>query len=120
MVDGRSVLRKLVSMPIQTWGYKAEGKNIRHIGPMSQDFQKLFGFGTDSLSIGTVDADGVALAAIQGLNEELKDRYKKIAEQGSKLTALEKQVQIQQEAIEDLKLLVCAEKPDAAPCRRKE
>lgn len=120
LVDGRSVLRKLVSMPIQTWGYKAEGKDIRHIGPMSQDFQKLFGFGSDDKSIGTVDADGVALAAIQGLNEELKDRDKKIAEQGIKLTALEKQLQDQQKAIEALRSLVCAEKPDSAVCRRQE
>ena len=32
-----------------------------------------FGLGTDDKSIGTVDADGVALAAIQGLNQKLRE-----------------------------------------------
>ena len=32
------------------------------------------GLGTDDKSIGTVDADGVALAAIQGLNEKVEVR----------------------------------------------
>jgi hypothetical protein len=39
---------------------------------VAQDFQSAFGLGTDDKSIGTVDADGVALAAIQGLNQKLR------------------------------------------------
>ena len=47
----------------------------RHIGPMAQDFYAAFGLGQGETTIATVDADGVALAAIQALakeNEELK------------------------------------------------
>ena len=38
-----------------------------HIGPTAQDFSRAFGLGEDNRHITTVDADGVALAAIQGL-----------------------------------------------------
>ena len=39
---------------------------------MAQDFRAAFGLGTDDKHIATVDADGVALAAIQGLNQKLE------------------------------------------------
>ncbi len=41
------------------------------MGPMAQDFRAAFGLGVNDTSIVTVDADGVALAAIQGLNERV-------------------------------------------------
>jgi hypothetical protein len=39
---------------------------------MAQDFRAAFGLGEDDKHIATVDADGVALAAIQGLNQKLE------------------------------------------------
>jgi len=41
---------------------------------MAQDFYAAFGVGPDDRHIATVDADGVALAAIQGLNEKVEAR----------------------------------------------
>jgi hypothetical protein len=71
-VDTLNVLEKLVSMPLTTWNYTAN-TNIRHIGPMAQDFWAAFGrLGMDDKHIDTVDADGVAFAAIQGLNRKLE------------------------------------------------
>jgi hypothetical protein len=41
---------------------------------MAQDFHAAFGLnGADDKHIATVDADGVALAAIQGLNQKLEE-----------------------------------------------
>jgi cell division protein FtsB len=40
---------------------------------MAQDFHAAFGLGADDKHIATVGADGVALAAIQGLNRKLED-----------------------------------------------
>jgi hypothetical protein len=74
-VEPREVLAQLVAVPIQTWSYKSEGA-IRHIGPVAQDFQAVFGLGADDKHIATVDADGVALAAIQGLNQRLSEELK--------------------------------------------
>jgi hypothetical protein len=39
---------------------------------MAQDFKAAFGLGVDDKTIATVDADGVALAAIQGLNAKVE------------------------------------------------
>ncbi|HKX61073.1 MAG TPA: hypothetical protein VJS65_04505, partial [Verrucomicrobiae bacterium] len=41
--------------------------------PMAQDFYETFGLGGNPTAIATIDADGVALAAIQGLNRKLTD-----------------------------------------------
>lgn len=65
-VDVRQALHNVVGMPIKTWRYKTQS-SVRHIGPMAQDFAAAFAVGTDDRHISTVDADGVALAAIQGL-----------------------------------------------------
>lgn len=44
---------------------------MRHIGPTAQDFHAVFEVnGDDNIHISSVDAQGVALAAIQGLNEK--------------------------------------------------
>ncbi len=67
-VDGREVLAILETIPISTWNYRTQDASIRHIGPMAQDFYAAFGLGENDISITTVDLDGVALAAIQGLH----------------------------------------------------
>ena len=72
LVDAMAVLRKVATMPIATWNWKSQDAAIRHMGPMAQDFHAAFGLGETPKGISTVDADGVALAAIQGLNQELE------------------------------------------------
>ena len=67
-IDGERVLDGLRRLPLATWSYNAEGDSVRHLGPMAQDFYATFGLGRDSTSIGTVDADGVALAAAKALD----------------------------------------------------
>ena len=72
-VDPQAILEKLAALPITQWHYQWEEENITpHIGPMAQDFHAAFGLGTDDKHIATVDADGVAMAAIQGLNQKLE------------------------------------------------
>jgi hypothetical protein len=69
---GDDVLDKLARMPIQEWSYIAQDAAIRHVGPTAQDFHAAFGLGEDPLRISTIDADGIALRAIQAL--EARDR----------------------------------------------
>lgn len=71
-VHGADVLERVVQMPISTWNYKAQGATVRHIGPMAQDFAAAFAVGENDTTISTVDAQGVALAAIQGLDAKLE------------------------------------------------
>ncbi len=69
-VDGGEVLARLARVPVNTWNYTSQDPSIRHMGPMAQDFYAAFGLGEDERYISTVDADGVALAAIQALAAE--------------------------------------------------
>ena len=73
-INYNEVLNKITQIPITEWQYK--GSEERHIGPMAQDFYAAFGLGLGETTIATVDADGVALAAIKALaleNEKLRD-----------------------------------------------
>ncbi len=91
-VDRFEVLEKVASLPISTWNYKAQDESIRHIGPMAQDFHAAFGVGEDDRHITTIDANGVALAAIQQLHrtqQELKERVQRIEQLEIKVAQLE-------------------------------
>jgi hypothetical protein len=72
-IDPSAVLKGVLAMPVRTWRYKIEPRELRHIGPTAQDFSAAFGVGVDDKHIATVDADGVALAAIQGMNAKLEE-----------------------------------------------
>ncbi|MFN7138343.1 MAG: tail fiber domain-containing protein [Limisphaerales bacterium] len=73
-VDGREVLERVIALPVHTWNYKSQESTVRHIGPTAQDFYAAFGVGETETGISTVDADGVALAAIQGLHQIVKEK----------------------------------------------
>ena len=79
-VDAAGVLRSISEMPIQTWSYKAQGSGVRHIGPTAQDFYKAFHFGVNDVTITDLDESGVALVAIQALNQRINDLEQRIAE----------------------------------------
>jgi hypothetical protein len=72
-INPQSVLAKVAALPISEWKFKSDA-GTRHIGPMAQDFYSAFEVGTDDKHIATVDEEGVALAAIQGLNQKLNEK----------------------------------------------
>lgn len=71
-VDTQFVLEKVARLPINEWSYI--GYDQRHIGPMAQDFHAQFPLNPDDKSLNDADLHGVALAAIQGLNQKVEDR----------------------------------------------
>ncbi len=76
-VEACEVLEKVVTLPITAWQFKRE-PTVRHIGPMAQDWYATFNVGPDDKHIAVVDEGGVALAAIQGLNQKLQERDQKL------------------------------------------
>jgi hypothetical protein len=80
LADPGHVLAKVAALPIYTWRYKTEMSGALHLGPVAQDFSAAFGLGDSDQRITTVDADGVALAAIQGLNAKVDQQARRIVE----------------------------------------
>lgn len=75
----------LATLPTE-WQYKAEPAGTKHIGPTAQDFHAGFGLnGGDDKHISTVDESGVALAAIQGLNHNLENRFEQLEAENAEL-----------------------------------
>jgi hypothetical protein len=88
LVEGGDVLQKLDRIPIETWSYKGQDSSIRHMGPVAQDFRAAFGLGEDDKHITTVDADGVALAAVQALYRLMQEKDRMIQEQATEIQQL--------------------------------
>ena len=91
-VDTQAVLAKVASLPVSTWRYNSQDATIRHIGPMAQDFKAAFGVGETDTGITTIDADGVALAAIQGLNQKAEEQAAQLRAKEAKIQALEERL----------------------------
>ena len=92
-VDAVSVLEKVAGLPISEWSYRADNPSVRHLGPMSEDFHAAFGLGKTDKGLTSVDTSGVALAAIQGLNQKLEEKDARIGELEHRLLELEELVQ---------------------------
>ena len=87
-VTAQQVLAKVAALPLTTWSYKTE-PGVRHVGPMAQDFYAAFRVGADNKHIADLDEGGVALAAIQGLNQKVEEKEARIKELESRLDKLE-------------------------------
>jgi hypothetical protein len=72
-VDGEDILRRLRAVPVTSWNYIAEGREVRHIGPMAQDWHAAFALNDDPLTINQGDFDGVNLAAVKALEARTRD-----------------------------------------------
>ena len=87
-IDADDVLRRVAALPISSWRYRKDGPEVRHLGPMAQDFRAAFGLWDTGRMIFPLDASGVSLAAIQALhrrivaaeaeNEDLRARLERL------------------------------------------
>lgn len=88
-VDTTDVLERLLRVPVSEWNYRSQDASIRHIGPMAQDLHATFGVGESERMINAVDAQGIAFAAIHGLNAKLEA---KLDERDAEIRALRAEV----------------------------
>ena len=103
-VDTASVLARVAALPLSQWRFKSEAGPVRHLGPMAQDFRAAFGLGAHETAIATVDADGVALAAIQGLNQKVESDKRELRNELKRRDA--ENAELKQELAEIKQLLV--------------
>jgi len=89
-VDSEEILEKVTQLPLTEWNFKGYG--LRHIGPMAQDFHAAFRLGGSETTIDGGDLDGVALAAIQGLHQIVREKDAQLASQQREISSLEARV----------------------------
>lgn len=70
-IDTDEILDKIAALPVQAWEYISR-PGERHIGPTAQAFREAFALGDNDKAIGTLDADGVLMAAIKALVKRIK------------------------------------------------
>ena len=102
-VHHNEVLEKVVSLPISEWSYK-DSPGARHMGPMAQDFHKLFALGDNNKGITSIDTGGVALAAIQGLYAQSQRRAEKLEQVEAENAALRAEITQHDERMLQLEL----------------
>jgi hypothetical protein len=110
-IDGKYVLNGIAQLELTTWQYKTQkaSDKKRYIGPMAQDFYRLFAkpfsFYSNNQMIVDSDVSGIMLVGIQ----ELEKRTRDLASENTKLK--------QENAL--LKEAVCELNPNAKICRLK-
>jgi hypothetical protein len=89
-LDGESVLSRLAAIPVQSWRYKNESGDVRHVGPTAQDFYSAFRLGTDDASIGLLDISGVSIKGVQALEKRTSELKAENAALRAELQSLRK------------------------------
>ncbi|MDJ0837858.1 MAG: tail fiber domain-containing protein [Acidobacteriota bacterium] len=102
VVDTSEVLDKLTDLPITTWRYKRDESDIRHMGVTAQDFYDAFGLGQSDKYLTSIDPDGVAMAAIQGLNNKVEDKISQKDEEIARLKEKNRKLEDRLAALEKL------------------
>ena len=100
-VSSSQILEKISQLPIAEWSYK-EDPATRHIGPMAQDFHSVFNIGTDDRHIAPLDEGGVALAAIQGLNQKLDETRADVKRRDVEIAELKRALEKLKQVVDNL------------------
>lgn len=87
-----TVLAKVAELPVAEWTYKRDAANIRHLGPMAEDFHAAFGLGADNKHIATQDLAGVTLAAVKALRQHSEQQRQTIRDQQGQLDAQQERI----------------------------
>ncbi len=87
--DGKRLLARLERMPITSWNYRGAPADDRHLGPVAEDFHAAFGLGRTDRYVAPSDLAGVALASVKALQEEVRERDRRIADLEARLQELE-------------------------------
>jgi trimeric autotransporter adhesin len=105
-VSEGDVIGRLRKIPITSWNYISEGQQVRHLGPMAEDFYSQFKLGTGNTSIGVQDLAGVSIAAVKELDEQLQQKdaqIEKLQDEVKQLRAnqseLEKRLQMIEQSL---------------------
>lgn len=88
-IQGLNLLQSLAKLPLYTWNYRQADKNDRHLGPTAEDFHRLFGLGNNEKVIAPGDMAGIALSAVQAMQQQLQAKEQALQLLQQRLEALE-------------------------------
>ncbi|MFD3441093.1 tail fiber domain-containing protein [Streptomyces sp. NPDC058685] len=88
-MSGFQVLEAALALPVSTWRYHWDPVQVRHLGPMAQDWWEAFRVGENDKTICCTDANGVAIVCIQALHRLLEDARQETTELRRRLDLLE-------------------------------
>lgn len=99
-VDGEDVLDRIRRIPINTWNMIGGDRQVRHLGPVAEDFYHAFPLGLGETTIGLGDIDGVNLAGVKALEartthlqQQLDQRTAEVTQMRGEVAALRAQVE---------------------------
>lgn len=88
LLDSQKILAKINLLPVSQWNYILEGSEIKHIGPIAEDFYSIFGLGNDNKHISTIDPSGIALVGIQALSGKVDSLAMSLSSLQEKIASL--------------------------------
>jgi hypothetical protein len=92
-VEQNDMLNKINQLKISSWNYTREGNNVKHIGPMAEEFYQLFNVGNDNKSISTIDPAGISLVGIQALSRQNAELKTMVSNQNDKILELQNKIE---------------------------
>ncbi|MFA4989703.1 MAG: tail fiber domain-containing protein [Candidatus Omnitrophota bacterium] len=93
-LDPDDLLNKINQLDITRWNFKSEGKSITHIGPVAEDFYRIFETGDAENHLATLDTAGVSLAGVKALYAKVKSQQNKIESLESSIQQLKERVDL--------------------------
>lgn len=109
-VDGEDVLKRLKSIPVTTWSMRGADRDVRHLGPVAEDFYKAFPLGLGNTTIGMGDIDGVNLAAAKALEARTTALQKQLKAKDAEIAKLKSQSASLEARLEKLEALLNSKK----------
>jgi hypothetical protein len=88
-VDGEDVLSRIRGIPITTWSMIGGDAEVRHLGPVAEDFYAAFPLGLGETTIGMGNIDGVNLAAAKALEARTAHLQQQLDDRTARVQALE-------------------------------
>lgn len=102
-VDPRDVLSRLESLDVSAWEDADDDRGMVYLGPAAEDVYEVFEVGPDPERIPTNDASGVALAAVQGLQERVERQRTVVERQAERIEEQGETIDRQRADIETLR-----------------
>jgi hypothetical protein len=86
------ILGKLEQLEVSRWNYKTDNKSVTHIGPVAEDFYRIFKTGSKESEMYLMDSVGVSLMGVKALSEKVRTQERRMEELQAEIESLKSQL----------------------------